>query len=133
MPPRAPDPIDRHVGNRIRMRRIMMGLSQQQLGDAIGVTFQQVQKNEKGTNRISASRLQKISEVLQVPISFFFDGRLGEPTSVNLDESYSPEYVTDFLSTSASLTLMHAFMRISDPKLRRSIAVLVEQIAARMS
>ena len=71
---KAPNPIDRHVGSRVRMRRMMLGMSQEKLGDALGLTFQQVQKYEKGTNRIGASRLQQISNSLQVPVSFFFDG-----------------------------------------------------------
>ena len=74
MAKKAPNPIDTHVGNRVRMRRMTLAMSQEKLGDALGVTFQQVQKYERGTNRISASRLQQISHILQVPVSFFFDG-----------------------------------------------------------
>ena len=71
---KAPNPTDKHVGSRVRMRRMMLGMSQEKLGDALGLTFQQVQKYEKGTNRIGASRLQQISHILQVPVSFFFEG-----------------------------------------------------------
>ena len=71
---KTPDPIDRHVGSRVRMQRILMKMSQEKLGDALGLTFQQVQKYEKGLNRIGASRLQQISKTLQVPPSFFFEG-----------------------------------------------------------
>ena len=74
MAKKAPNPIDKHVGSRVRMRRMMLGMSQEKLGDSLGLTFQQVQKYEKGTNRIGASRLQQISQILQVPVSFFFDG-----------------------------------------------------------
>ena len=74
MAKKAPNPIDKHVGSRVRMRRMMLGMSQEKLGDALGLTFQQVQKYEKGTNRIGASRLQQISQILQVPVSFFFEG-----------------------------------------------------------
>ena len=74
MAKKAPNPIDKHVGSRVRMRRMMLAMSQEKLGDALGLTFQQVQKYEKGTNRIGASRLQQISHILQVPVSFFFDG-----------------------------------------------------------
>ncbi len=74
MAKKAPNPIDKHVGSRVRMRRMMLSMSQEKLGDALGLTFQQVQKYEKGTNRIGASRLQQISQILQVPISFFFEG-----------------------------------------------------------
>ncbi|MGH6853068.1 MAG: helix-turn-helix domain-containing protein, partial [Methylocella sp.] len=71
---KIPNPIDRHVGGRVRMRRVMLGMSQEKLGDALGLTFQQVQKYEKGTNRIGASRLQQISRTLDVPPAFFFEG-----------------------------------------------------------
>ena len=74
MSTKAPNPVDKYVGSRVRMRRIMLGMSQEKLGDALGLTFQQVQKYEKGTNRVGASRLQQISEILQVPVSFLFDG-----------------------------------------------------------
>ena len=74
MAKKAPNPIDKHVGSRVRMRRMMLGMSQEKLGDALGLTFQQVQKYEKGTNRIGASRLQQISQILQVPVAFFFEG-----------------------------------------------------------
>ena len=74
MAKKAPNPTDKHVGSRVRMRRMMLGMSQEKLGDALGLTFQQVQKYEKGTNRIGASRLQQISHILQVPVAFFFEG-----------------------------------------------------------
>src|ERR1043166_6180006 len=74
MAKKAPNPIDKHVGSRVRMRRMMLGMSQEKLGNALGLTFQQVQKYEKGANRIGASRLQQLSLILQVPVSFFFDG-----------------------------------------------------------
>src|SRR5271156_21827 len=78
---KSPNPIDKHVGSRVRMRRMMLSMSQEKLGDALGLTFQQVQKYEKGTNRIGASRLQQISQILQVPVSFFFDGAPHVPGS----------------------------------------------------
>ena len=74
MAKKAPNPIDKHVGSRVRMRRMMLNMSQEKLGDSLGLTFQQVQKYEKGTNRIGASRLQQIGQILQVPVSFFFEG-----------------------------------------------------------
>lgn len=130
---KAPNPIDKHVGSRVRMRRMMLSISQEKLGDALGLTFQQVQKYEKGTNRIGASRLQQISNILQVPVSFFFDGAPHVPGSSRwegMGEAPSPAYVSDFLATSDGLALTKAFMRISDNKLRRRIVDLVEQIAA---
>jgi transcriptional regulator with XRE-family HTH domain len=114
------------------MRRIMLGMSQEKLGEALGLTFQQVHKYEKGTNRVGASRLQQISEVLHVPISFLFDGGPSGAAGGNgFDEGCSPVYVSDFLATSEGLALTRAFTRIADAKLRHSIVDLVEQIAAR--
>jgi transcriptional regulator with XRE-family HTH domain len=131
MAKKAPNPIDRYVGSRVRMRRMMLGMSQEKLGNALGLTFQQVQKYEKGTNRIGASRLQQISLILQVPVSFFFDGAPDVPSSSSeqFGEAPSPMYVADFLATSDGLALTKAFMRIQDSKLRRKIVELVEQMA----
>lgn len=130
MAKKVPNPIDKHVGSRVRMRRMMLGMSQEKLGDALGITFQQVQKNEKGTNRIGASRLQHISHILQVPISFFFEGSPHQPGQPKgLGEAPSPAYVSDFLATSEGLALTKAFMRIRESTLRRSIVDLVEDIA----
>jgi transcriptional regulator with XRE-family HTH domain len=132
MAKKAPNPVDKHVGSRVRMRRMMLGMSQEKLGNNLGLTFQQVQKYEKGTNRIGASRLQQISHILQVSVSFFFEGA---PTvgigirAEGMSEAPSPAYVSDFLATSDGLALTKAFMRISDAKLRRRIVDLVEQIA----
>jgi transcriptional regulator with XRE-family HTH domain len=131
---KAPNPTDKHVGSRVRMRRMMLAMSQEKLGDALGLTFQQVQKYEKGTNRIGASRLQQISHILQVPVSFFFEGAPSAyptPKSDGMGEAPSPAYVSDFLATSDGLALTKAFMRIDDSKLRRRIVDLVEQIASR--
>ena len=129
---KAPNPTDKHVGARVRMRRMMLGMSQEKLGDALGLTFQQVQKYEKGANRIGASRLQQISLILQVPVSFFFEGAPSVPglQPVGMAEAPSPAYVSDFLATSDGLALIKAFMRIKNAKLRRRIVELVEQIAA---
>jgi transcriptional regulator with XRE-family HTH domain len=127
---KAPNPIDRHVGSKVRMRRMMLGMSQEKLGDALGLTFQQVQKYEKGSNRIGASRLQQISLILQVPISFFFEGAPPPPgDQFGHGEAPSPVYVTDFLATADGLTLVKAFMRIENAKLRRRIVELVEEMA----
>lgn len=131
MSTKAPNPVDKYVGSRIRMRRIMLGMSQEKLGDALKLTFQQVQKYEKGTNRVGASRLQQISEILQVPVSFMFEGGPGGKFSADgLSEAASPAYVSDFLATSEGLALTRAFTRIPDAKLRRSIVDLVERVAA---
>jgi transcriptional regulator with XRE-family HTH domain len=127
---KAPNPIDKHVGSRVRMRRMMLEMSQEKLGDALDLTFQQIQKYEKGTNRIGASRLQQISSILQVPVSFFFDGAPATGHEVDgLSEAPSPAYISDFLATSDGLALTRAFVRIKDAKLRRRIVDLVEEMA----
>ena len=129
---KAPNPTDKHVGARVRMRRMMLGMSQEKLGDALGLTFQQVQKYEKGANRIGASRLQQISQILQVTVSFFFEGAPNAPGHQpdGMAEAPSPAYVADFLATSDGLSLTKSFMGIKDAKLRRRIVDLVEQIAS---
>jgi transcriptional regulator with XRE-family HTH domain len=130
MAKKAPNPTDKHVGSRVRMRRMMLSMSQEKLGDALGLTFQQVQKYEKGTNRIGASRLQQISHILQVPVAFFFEGAPGPSHQVDgMREAPSPAYVSDFLATSEGLALTKAFMRIKQPKLRRRIVDLVKEVA----
>ena len=130
MAKKSPNPIDKHVGSRVRMRRMMLNMSQEKLGDALSLTFQQVQKYEKGTNRIGASRLQQIAHILQVPVSFFFEGAPHMPgQAAGMNDAPSPAYVSDFLATSDGLSLTKAFMRIKNSKLRRRIVDLVEQIA----
>lgn len=124
---KLPNPIDKHVGSRVRMRRMMLGMSQSTLADGLDLTFQQVQKYEKGTNRMGSSRLQQIANTLQVPVTFFFEGAPGQS---KLDGSApSPAYVTDFLATTDGLALLKAFTQIKDAKLRRSIVDVVKEIA----
>ena len=131
MAKKVPNPVDKHVGSRVRMRRMMLGMSQEKLGDALGLTFQQVQKYEKGTNRIGASRLQQISQILQVQVSFFFEGAPVSPGQTpGLAEDASPEYMTSFLASSDGLNLVKAFTQIRSAKLRRRIVDLVEEMAA---
>jgi transcriptional regulator with XRE-family HTH domain len=130
MSSKAPNPVDRYVGSRVRMRRMMLGMSQEKLGEALGLTFQQVQKYEKGTNRVGASRLQQISEILQVPVSFLFEGSPVEAGHGAANgHAPAPDYVSEFLATSEGLALTRAFTRICDNRMRRSIVELVEQIA----
>jgi transcriptional regulator with XRE-family HTH domain len=127
---RIANPVDKHVGSRIRMRRLMLGMSQEKLGDGLGLTFQQVQKYEKGTNRIGAGRLQHISHLLQVPVPFFFEGAPhlpGQPSGI--EPAPSPAYVFNFLATTDGLALTKAFMQIKQTSLRRRIVHLVEEIA----
>lgn len=131
MSKKSPNPIDKHVGSRVRMRRMMISMSQEKLGERLGITFQQIQKYEKGTNRIGASRLQQSAIALGVPVAFFFEGApVPTGSSGGFSESASPAYVSDFLATSDGLSLTKAFMKVQDPKVRRRIVDLVEAIAA---
>ncbi|AHF82139.1 Cro/Cl family transcriptional regulator [Rhizobium leguminosarum bv. trifolii WSM1689] len=128
---KKPNPIDIHVGSRIRLRRTMLGMSQEKLGESLGITFQQIQKYEKGTNRVGASRLQNISNILNVPVSFFFEDAPGEHSSGGGGmEASSSNYVVDFLSSSEGLQLNRAFVKISDSKVRRKVVELVKALAA---
>jgi transcriptional regulator with XRE-family HTH domain len=127
MTKKTPNPVDRYVGSRVRMRRMMISMSQEKLGERLGITFQQVQKYEKGTNRIGASRLQQLSSILSVPVTFFFEGApLGDNAATGFAETGNPAFVSDFLATAEGLALSKAFMKVSDPKLRRRIVDLVE-------
>jgi transcriptional regulator with XRE-family HTH domain len=127
---RIANPVDKHVGSRVRMRRKMLGMTQEKLGNGLGITFQQVQKYENGANRIGAGRLQHISNLLQVPVPFFFEGAphlAGQPNESG--EAPSPAYVFEFLATTDGLSLTKAFMLIKERSMRRRIVELVEQIA----
>jgi transcriptional regulator with XRE-family HTH domain len=124
--------IDVHVGNRVRMRRLMLDLTQMQLADGLGLTFQQVQKYEKGTNRISASRLHRLSHVLRVSVPFFFEGAPRElhlPELAEGGETIASDLAA-FLATSDGVALAKAYTRIEDTKVRRAIVALAEQIVA---
>ena len=125
---KLPLPTDRHVGQRVRMRRMQLNMSQEKLGDAIDLTFQQVQKYEKGTNRIGASRLQQIAKVLQTTPAFFFDGL----DSLDHLAGSPPDFTIPVLATTDGLELVRAFGQIplSHPKMRRRVVDLVAQIAA---
>ena len=125
---KAPNPTDRHVGSRVRMRRLMLAMSQEKLGAALGLTFQQVQKYERGANRIGASRLQQISHILQVPVEFFFEGAPNASAPDRSNELSMAE-IDDFVSDSDGLRLIRAFMRIDNAAVRRRIAMLVQEIA----
>jgi transcriptional regulator with XRE-family HTH domain len=129
---KKPNPIDIHVGSRIRLRRNMLGMSQEKLGESLGITFQQIQKYEKGTNRVGASRLQAIASILNVPVAFFFEDAPGHEagTAGGLAEDSSTTYVVDFLNSPEGLQLNRAFVRISDAKIRRKVVELVKALAA---
>ena len=126
-----PNPTDKYVGSRVRMRRLMLHMSQERLAGQLGLTFQQVQKYEKGTNRISASRLQEISHILEVPVPFFFEGA-PQPggTTRRSDDGASLAHITDFLGNADGHALVRAFMKIKNAALRRSIVRMVEAIVS---
>jgi transcriptional regulator with XRE-family HTH domain len=127
MAKRAANPIDLHVGARIRVQRIVRGMSQTELGNAVGVSFQQLQKYEKGTNRVGASRLHQIASVLKVQPNFFFEGAQAK---AGANPGFKKATIIDeFISSRDGIALSHAFNRISDGKMRRSIVSLVERIA----
>ena len=127
MSTKAPNPVDKYVGSRVRMRRIMLGMSQEKLGEALGLTFQQVQKYEKGVNRIGAGRLQRISEALEVPISFFFSGS----TSGNAtrEAAGGAESIFGFMQTSGSVRIVKAFHKIKSRKARQLLVEMAEELA----
>ncbi|HYF53967.1 MAG TPA: helix-turn-helix domain-containing protein [Salinarimonas sp.] len=130
MTKKEPNPVDRHVGSKVRMRRVLIGMSQEKLGEALGLTFQQVQKYEKGANRIGASRLHQLARVLGVPISYFYDGAPVEASEAGgLAEPNPPPYIADFMSTTDGLQLMKAFVRIKDGRVRRRIVDLAQALA----
>ncbi len=124
---KRPNPTDIYVGSRIRMRRKMLGLSQEKLGERLGITFQQIQKYEKGTNRVGASRLQAMSDALEVPVAYFFP-EAGPQQSGGMKEE-SATYMMEFLSTSEGLDLTRAFTKILNPKVRRKLVELVRALA----
>lgn len=132
---RKPNPIDIHVGSRLRLRRTMMGMSQEKLGKQLGITFQQIQKYEKGTNRIGASRLHEIASIFRTPISYFYEDapninkNPGEGQEAGFSDVASSDYVVDFLSSSEGLQLNRAFIKIENPKIRKKIIDLVKELS----
>ena len=135
-PSGKPNPIDVHVGARVRLRRTLLGLSQEKLGEALGLTFQQVQKYERGANRVGASRLFDLSRVLDVPVSFFFDDMSDDTKSQSpslllsggLEES-SAEFEHDPLTKRETLELVRAYYRIADPAIRKRVYELAKALA----
>ena len=129
---KKPDPIDAHVGSRVRLRRMLVGMSQERLGESMGLTFQQVQKYEKGANRIGASRLHQISKLLDVPVGYFFDEAPAveeRSTTPGLSEPESEEFVLEFLNTREGLELNRAFTKISSAKVRKCVVDLVRSLS----
>ncbi|MGH7034515.1 MAG: helix-turn-helix domain-containing protein [Stellaceae bacterium] len=124
-----PNPIDVHVGSRVRLRRTLLGMSQEKLGDAIGLTFQQVQKYERGANRVGASRLYDLSRVLDVPVSFFFEelGDASPPSGAG--EPAAEPYQSNPMMKRETLELVRAYLRISDPQIKRRLFELAKALA----
>jgi transcriptional regulator with XRE-family HTH domain len=137
-PAGKPNPVDIHVGQRIRLRRTLLGMSQEKLGEALGLTFQQVQKYERGANRVGSSRLYQLARVLDVPVSYFFEEMSAETTArakagVNdpgLAEDASEVYQADPMTKRETLELVRAYYRITDPKLRRRLFDMTKALAA---
>ncbi|MCB9957498.1 MAG: helix-turn-helix transcriptional regulator [Rhodospirillaceae bacterium] len=123
----GPDPVDMHVGNRLRQRRTLLGMSQERLAEAFGVSFQQIQKYERGANRISASRLHLLTRILDVPVTYFFDGlpASAEPYDTIVAESDEPERMT----TRETLELVRAYYRIADPAVRQRLIDLTRALS----
>jgi transcriptional regulator with XRE-family HTH domain len=130
MPKKQANPIDIQVGNRVRIRRMLIGMSQERLGDLLGLTFQQVQKYEKGVNRIGAGRLFEVARILNVPVDFFYEGvaaqLAGQP---GMSEPEGAPPVMEFVSSGEGLQLSLAFMKIKDAKVRKRVLDLVKSLA----
>jgi transcriptional regulator with XRE-family HTH domain len=130
---KKPNPVDAHVGSRVRLRRMLLGMSQERLGESMGLTFQQVQKYEKGVNRIGASRLFQISKILDVPVQFFFEEApyAGDGSRApGLAEPDSEAFILEFLNSREGLELNRAFVKIADPKVRKSVVDLVRALSS---
>lgn len=128
--PRGPNAVDRHVGSRVRLRRQLLNMSQEKLGDELGVTFQQVQKYERGTNRVGAGRLWVLARVLDVPVSFFYEGVAETMAQPGFADNDQTPIVDDFIQSADGVALAQAFARIKDSKVRRRILELVRTLAA---
>jgi transcriptional regulator with XRE-family HTH domain len=135
LPPGTPNPIDVHVGSRVRLRRTLLGLSQEKLGEAVGLTFQQIQKYERGANRIGASRLYEFSRILDVPVSFFFDDmsdkfRSTDTAVVGLSDQPQAALEPDPLTRRETLELVRAYYRIHDPQVRKRLFELAKSLGS---
>ena len=137
LPPGVPNPVDIHVGGRVRLRRTLLGMSQEKLGDSVGLTFQQIQKYERGANRIGASRLFEFSRILDVPVSYFFDdmpdalrtreGRM----RVGLQDQDQSELEPDPMAKRETLELVRAYYRIATPRVRKRLFELTKSLAGK--
>ncbi len=121
---KSPNDADRHIGIRIRLRRVSIGMSQERLGDILGLTFQQVQKYEKGMNRVGAGRLVDIAQALEVPVGYFFEGYVKAPSQGSPGDGLEP-----LISTPDGFALARAFARIEDATVRKRLVAVVESVA----
>ncbi len=126
---KSPNPVDVHVGSRVRLRRLLLGMSQDKLGEELGVTFQQIQKYERGANRIGASRLYRMAKVLGVPVGFFYEGADEDPAP-GFSEGDQTPLVDDFINSPEGVALAAAFASIKSTKVRRKVLELVRAMAA---
>ncbi len=135
MPPGVPHPVDVHVGSRVRLRRTMLGMSQEKLGEAVGLTFQQIQKYERGANRIGSSRICQFSRILDVPVSFFFEDMPAAALSApgvavkGLSDTQQATMDDDPMSKCETLELVRAYYRINDPRVRKRLYDLLRSMA----
>jgi transcriptional regulator with XRE-family HTH domain len=129
LPKKHANPVDAQVGSRVRLRRMLIGMSQERLGELLGLTFQQVQKYEKGVNRIGAGRLFDVARILGVPIDYFYESVAGQLSGRGFSENESSPPVMEFVSSGEGLQLSLAFMRIKDPKVRKRVLDLVKSLA----
>jgi transcriptional regulator with XRE-family HTH domain len=129
--PKAPNSTDKHVGNRVRSRRLVLGMSQTDLARSAGITFQQIQKYENGANRISSSRLQQFADALHIAVTYFFEGQVTLPKrgSVDYPQMKETRNIQDFLATKDGVALVKAYQQISNRELRLSIVRLVERLS----
>jgi len=129
---KKPNPVNQHVGSRVRLRRMLLGMSQERLGESMGLTFQQVQKYEKGVNRIGASRLFQISKILDVPVQFVFEEapHVDRRRAPGMAEGDSEAFILEFLNSREGLELNRAFAKIADPKVRKRVVNLVRSLSA---
>lgn len=132
MTKKVPNPVDVHVGSRVRLRRMLVGMSQEKLGEMLGLTFQQIQKYEKGANRIGASRLYQIAQILDVPVQFFFEDMAEEHkagASGGFSEADPAPVVMDFVSSAEGLQLNRSYTRIADANVRKRLLDLVKSLS----
>ncbi|MEE9272791.1 MAG: helix-turn-helix transcriptional regulator [Robiginitomaculum sp.] len=127
--PRSPNPVDIHVGTRVRLRRLLLKMSQEKLGNALGVTFQQVQKYERGSNRVGASRLWKMAQVMEVPVGFFYEGLGENAPSAEFAEGDQTPIVYDFINSTDGVSLAMAVSKIKNKAIRRQILELARSLA----